>query len=127
LRWCACAAGDVPRIHNFELFIHYLDWSKFSIVVIKDIINSKNDMESLVELLQKVREDTALLMGYKKAVRDVAALFDYNVTEWPSVYHLTLLELTHGRHCGTIVRGSLFDRYQLNTMSATSNLGRFIC
>jgi hypothetical protein len=128
----AIFAGCIPVIFlSFREqlpFIHYLDWSKFSIIVVKDIINSEKDMKSLVLLLQNIRQNLSLLEAYKRSVREAASLFDYNRIEWPSVYHLTLLELTHGRQCGNVARGSFFDQYQQsNTKNATSNLRRFIC
>jgi hypothetical protein len=127
----AIFAGCIPVIFvafKEQLpFFHFLDWSKFAVIIIQDIINSKNEMKELIILLRGIKDDLVLFTSYKTNVFEAAPLFDYGRWEWPSVYHLTLLELTHGRQCGSPVRGSLFEKYQLNSVSASSNLGRFIC
>lgn len=95
----AIFAGCIPVVfvsYRDQLpFIHYLNWSKFAIIVIKDIINSKTAMNELLTYLRRIRDDALLLTKYKMTLRKVAPLFDYTKTDWPSVYHLTLLELVH--------------------------------
>jgi hypothetical protein len=91
-------AGCIPVIFvSFRAqlpFSHYLDWSKFSVVVVKDVIHSKIAMKELLLHLENIRSNHAIIMEMKKNVREAASLFDYTRTTWPSVYHLTLLELT---------------------------------
>jgi hypothetical protein len=92
-------AGCIPVIFaSFREqlpFVHFLDWSKFAVVVAKDIINSKTEMENLLLHLEAIRSNKNLLADYKQAVLDVAPLFDYTKSDWPSVYHLTLLEMNY--------------------------------
>jgi hypothetical protein len=109
-------------------FARLLDWSKFSIVVAKDIINSTEGMNDLLLLLQRIRLDSVLLTAYKTAVREVAVLFDYTKIDWPSVYHLILLELALSRQCGRVEKGSVFDTYQqTNKSAAASHLKSYMC
>jgi hypothetical protein len=98
----AIFAGCIPIIFlSFpgELpFFHFIDWSKFSVIVAKDILNSAVSMNELLAYLQNIRKDQVLLAKYKQALSDVSIIFDYSRSDWPSVYHMTLLELTREKN-----------------------------
>jgi hypothetical protein len=102
----AIFAGCIPVVFlSFpsELpFFHFVDWSQFSIIVAKDILNSAVSMEELLIYLQNIRNDSVLLAKYKQNLEDVSILFDYAKSSWPSVYHLTLLELTRHKPTASI-------------------------
>jgi hypothetical protein len=74
-------------------FYLILDWSKIAIVVMKDLIRIPGKIDLLLAQLKKIRSNTSLLNSYKENVAKVAPLFDYSHWKWPSVYHLTLLQL----------------------------------
>jgi hypothetical protein len=76
-------------------FYHLLDWSTFSIIVLKDYIRSSDKIEQLINYLKDLREDELRLLQYKENLEKVSSLFDYSRTKWPSVYHLSLLELKY--------------------------------
>jgi hypothetical protein len=93
----AIFAGCIPVVFvSFKEqlpFIHFIDWSQFSIVIAKDIINSPTDMAELLNYLHNIRNTPHVLANFKQAVELVSPLFDFAKSDWPSVYHFTLLEL----------------------------------
>jgi hypothetical protein len=107
----AIFAGCIPIIFlSFpsELpFFHIIDWSQFSIIVAKDILNSVESMNELLIYLKIIREDVAMLKKYKIALEGAGLLFDYSRSDWPSVYHLTLLELMRNKQKKASVAGHL--------------------
>jgi hypothetical protein len=76
-------------------FYHFIDWSTFAIIVLKDYIRLSDKIEQLINYLKDLREDESRLSQYKENLEKAASLFDYSRTKWPSVYHLSLLELKH--------------------------------
>lgn len=80
-------------------FYHFIDWSAFSIIVMKDVIKSDGGMDELRDLITAERKNATALTAYKTALYDVRLLFDYAKFDWPSVYHLTLLSLASSLHC----------------------------
>ena len=74
-------------------FTNIIDWSRFSIVVKRDIINFKPAMDELLQFLQDLRNHTEVLAQYKRALSFAAYLLDHDKINWPSVYHLTLLQM----------------------------------
>jgi hypothetical protein len=80
--------------YNRQLpFSRILDWEKFSILEPVESSKSKNKIQDLVEKLRSLRSNETALLNMKNALKNAAPLFDYDRTSWPSVYHLTLLEL----------------------------------
>lgn len=96
----ALFSGCIPVIFvSFptQLPFHSLvDWSLFSVIVYKDILrmpDSAARIDNLLSLLRRIREDEEVLRRWKQRVRRAAPYFDYSRWEYPSVYHLSLLEL----------------------------------
>ena len=50
-------------------------------------------MESLLQHIIQIRQQEEVFEEYRKNVELARHLFDYYRYEWPSVYHLTLLEI----------------------------------
>ena len=94
--YMAIFAGCIPVIFlSFRRalpFIDYLDWSLFSVPVLKDIINHKAAMAQLAAHLRAIQQDAHRLAAYKTALAEVAPLFDFGKRDFPSAYHLILLE-----------------------------------
>lgn len=94
--YMAIFAGCIPVIFlSFRRalpFVDYLDWSLFSVPVLKDIINHKTAMAQLASHLGAIRQDVHRLAAYKAALAEAAPLFDFGKRDFPSAYHLTLLE-----------------------------------
>jgi hypothetical protein len=74
-------------------FHHFIDWNSFSVIVFKDIINNPDALQSFVSYLATLRQDVAKIQDMRKKMAEVAPLFNWEKKDWPSVYHLTLLEL----------------------------------
>lgn len=118
----AIFAGCIPVIfvsfHDQLPFVNLIDWSLFSVVVTKDVINHNPAMDELLQLLRDLRDQPEMLGHYKLALSYAAFLFDYNKIDWPSVYHLTLLQMRlEDRRCS----GSGGD------VTASSPLSRYLC
>jgi hypothetical protein len=80
--------------YNRQLpFSRILDWDKFSVLEPVESTKSKNKMRDLVNKLRVLRSNETALFNMKSALKNAAPLFDYDRTSWPSVYHLTLLEI----------------------------------
>lgn len=72
-----------------ELPLHYfIDWSAIAIIVYQDILYNIEKMNSLIQHLSTL--DTA---SYRDNMFSIRKLLDYNRFEWPSVYHLSLLQV----------------------------------
>ena len=98
-------------------FYSILDWSKFSVVVYKDLIHSASGMQELLTLLTSIRDDPQVLRSYKQALWDAGPLFDYRKSDWPSVYHLTLLTLITSTTC----------QHSNALLNSTAVLGKSMC
>lgn len=94
--YMAIFSGCIPVVFvSFKKvlpFVHFLDWTLFSVPVLKDIINSKAAMRQLLSYLNVIRNNPSRLERYKVSLASVAHLFDFGKRNWPSVYHLTMLE-----------------------------------
>lgn len=82
-------------------FIRFIDWTKFSIIVLKDIVFDEEAMSDFGLYMNTIANDKEILREYKKNLELAKVLFDYSRTEWPSLYHLTLMELKVSSGCGT--------------------------
>jgi hypothetical protein len=93
----AILSGCIPVIFISSIsdlpFIHFMDWSTFSIVVEKDILNSKEAMKSLVVLMERIRADSHLLARMRNALYIASHYFDWRRMTFPSPYHMVLSEL----------------------------------
>lgn len=77
-------------------FFSLIDWSKFSIIFYKDMIrftDSGKKIDQLLLLLYKVSQNKEKLAQLRDNLRKVAGLFDYSKVDYPSVYHLSLIQL----------------------------------
>jgi hypothetical protein len=74
-------------------FSRFIDWSLFSIVLLKDITYFEQGMKSLVRYLRDIRKDLNVLLRMKHNLLAACRLFDSNIKDWPSLYHLTILHL----------------------------------
>jgi hypothetical protein len=74
-------------------FSHFVDWSLFSIVLLKDIIYIEEGMLELLRYLRWVRENSSLLLRLKENLLSFSRLIDVDVKDWPSMYHFALLQL----------------------------------
>ena len=93
----AIISGCIPVIFVSSMndlpFVHFMDWSTFSIVVDKDILNSNEAMKSLVALMEQIRADSHLLAQMRSALSIASSYFDWRRMAFPSPYHMTLYEL----------------------------------
>jgi hypothetical protein len=107
----AIFAGCIPVV--FVSFYHQLpfsqviNWSAFAVVVLRDIINAKEDMEHLVHKLQAIRADNVRLHEMRHALSVVRDVFDYSRVEFPSPYDFALLSLLATDSCAP--KSSLFS------------------
>lgn len=80
-------------------FHKFLKWSDFAIIVYKDILYNFHKMDALLNHIIMVRQNQTLFHQYRHNVELARHLFDYYRYDWPSVYHLSLLEvLQRARH-----------------------------
>lgn len=96
-------AGCIPVVfvsYRGQLpFVNFVDWDLFSVVVLKDILNSPVGMGELLRHLTALRLNDKKFATLKHSLLKVQGLFNWSRTEWPSVYHLSLLELRHTDSC----------------------------
>eukprot|EP01038_Epipyxis_sp_PR26KG_P004444 gene4444-6286_t len=95
----AIFSGCIPIVfltYPSELpFSHFVNWKAFSIVLMKDMINRPNEIRALYKELSKLRENSKQLRNYKMNLFYAKRLFDFSILTWPSVYHLSLLEMAY--------------------------------
>lgn len=70
-----------------------IQWNKFSFVVLKDILLRPSLLRALLEELRGFRRDPARLTQMRFNAKAASRLLDYRQKTWPSVFHLTLLQL----------------------------------
>lgn len=94
--------GCIPIIfisHYAQLpFYKFIRWSSFSIIVYKDVIYNDQMMMKLLHHVVMLRQNQSAFQEYRRNVELARNLFDYYRHEWPSVYHLTLLEVSYRSH-----------------------------
>ena len=97
--YMAIFSGCIPIIFlSFKgqlPFIHFIDWTQFSVPVLKDIIKSPKALSELLAHLQSIRANSLQLQRYKSSLEKASRLFDFRYRDWPSAYHLTLLEYSY--------------------------------
>jgi hypothetical protein len=76
-------------------FHHFVDWKKFTIIVYKDVIRNSEKLFAFIEYLRNIRENRERLHYMKKGIFLMSEFFDYEKYDYPSVYHLTLMELQY--------------------------------
>mmetsp|Transcript_19111 Transcript_19111/g.27338 ORF Transcript_19111/g.27338 Transcript_19111/m.27338 type:complete len:549 (-) Transcript_19111:133-1779(-) len=101
----AIFSGCIPVIFVTNIqqlpFQNFVDWSTFSIIVLKDILNYPRKMDTLVKTLSLIRTDySERLAKLKLNLLLIAKCFDWHSMSWPSPYHLSLLELFQSDACG---------------------------
>jgi hypothetical protein len=75
-------------------FYHFVDWRRFSVIVYKDEIRSPEHLDAHLErTVLRIYESTELLQQFKRNVAAARGCFDFANFDWPSPYHLTLLEV----------------------------------
>lgn len=75
-------------------FYHFVDWHRFSVVVYKDEIRSPEHLDAhLQKTVLRIYESTEVLRQFKRNVAAARGCFDFANFDWPSPYHLTLLEV----------------------------------
>jgi hypothetical protein len=75
-------------------FSSFLEWKKFSILINKDIIKNSKKFFSFIDWLDQLRNyHIEKLFLLKKNIFLISEFFDYDKYDYPSVYHLTLMEL----------------------------------
>ena len=74
-------------------FSHFIDWSLFSVVLLKDVIYFEAALIELLQYLRLIRQNRSLLFQFKRNLDVASSLFDAEVNTWPSLYHLTILQL----------------------------------
>mmetsp|Transcript_12880 Transcript_12880/g.19365 ORF Transcript_12880/g.19365 Transcript_12880/m.19365 type:complete len:396 (+) Transcript_12880:96-1283(+) len=101
----AIFAGCVPVvfISSRELlpFARFLYWERFSILVRKEDLGFKRRMDELLQHLQRLRESRQHMASFRFHLQQARLVLDWDRSQWPSVFHLLLLELvlSDGR-CG---------------------------
>ena len=91
-------------------YYRFIDWKKFSILIIKEKLNYENEINQLIKILYSIRNSNKLI-NYKEALYSARFIFDWDRITWPSVYHFTLLELAYSDSCHNI---KVNDPYQLS-------------
>lgn len=95
--YMAIFTGCVPVVflsYKGQLpFSAFIDWSIFSILVLKDVINNKPAMKELLQHLHQIRRNPHHMTRLRRYLNTAADLFDWTQNEWPSPFHLVLLEL----------------------------------
>lgn len=90
-------AGCIPVVfisYPSQLpFARFLDWNQFSVVIRKEVLYSRNEMIKLIERLIRMRSDFEIMRGFRDRIEEVLPFFDWRRQQWPSVYHMVLLEL----------------------------------
>lgn len=75
-------------------FYHFVDWRTFSVIVYKDEIRSPEHLDAQLErTVLRIYESTETLQQFKRNVAAARGCFDFANFDWPSPYHLTLLEV----------------------------------
>jgi hypothetical protein len=75
-------------------FSHFIEWKKFAILINKDIIKNSKKFLEFIDWLETLRNNhIEKLYSLKKNVFLISEFFDYEKYDYPSVYHLTLMEL----------------------------------
>jgi len=101
----AIFAGCVPVvfISNRELlpFARLLFWERFSILVRKEDLSFKHRMDGLLQHLHQLRNSPYHMAKFRLHLQQARLVLDWDRSQWPSVFHLMLLELalSDGR-CG---------------------------
>jgi hypothetical protein len=73
----------------------FIKWSEIAVLVYQDILFDHDQMSSLLDHLKSVNLET-----FRKNIIDVKTMLDYRRFEWPSIYHLSLLELNRNMNEG---------------------------
>eukprot|EP01040_Poterioochromonas_malhamensis_P014917 gene14917-16604_t len=79
-------------------FYHFIKWESFAIIVYKDIIKNSQKLRQLLDFLSLLRNHNDYmnkLNELKRNLFSVSILFDYDKYDYPSVYHLLLMELQY--------------------------------
>ena len=124
----AIFSGCIPIIfisfYESLPFYNYINYSLFSIIIIKDIINNNNLMNELLLLMHNIRNNETLLSFYKQNLIYAIKLFDYsNIYSFPNLYLLTLLDLqrTNGCSHNRNTHKSHHSTYSAHSNSHSSN------
>lgn len=104
--WMGCIPVIFASFKYALPFSKLINYNMFAITVFKDIAYSSDGLKDLVEYLNCIRENSALLASYRKNLRAASRYFDFTVIEFPSPYHLTLLDLAYGDDIGELYHHS---------------------
>jgi len=74
-------------------FARQLNWTSFSFIFYKDAILQAFEMQRIADLLQSVRKNAPLMLSMKEKLMSARDMFDYHYPGWPTLYHLTMMEV----------------------------------
>ena len=101
--WRYIFSGCIPVVFvSFKgqlPFNSFIDWNSFSVILLKDVINDPKNLLRVINYLDKLKNNTQEVDKMRRNMADIAPLFNWERKNWPSVYHLTLLELKRTDSC----------------------------
>lgn len=104
----------------------FIDWSKFSILVQKEVVHDEKKMKSLVRYLDYIQNDEKVLAKYQKNLLTAMMFFNFDRVEWPSIYEIMLLEVKLTSGCGSSYSND-FPKVKKLHANITEKLCKYLC
>ena len=107
-------------------FSSFIDWSYFSVVIVKDIIYSPKGLKEIIDYAIAIRNDSHLLKMFQSYLSLVAPLFDWDSKKWPNAFDLSMLELVVDGIQSTRIFDEKKSSYVLSRSAENSSSVTFI-
>jgi hypothetical protein len=96
-------SGCIPVVfvaHMAQLPFHtVLNWFTFSVVVIREVIHSQEEMDKVIHRLRILREDKTHLQHLRENLAVVSDVFNYSRIDFPNPFDFTIITMLDTNFC----------------------------